>query len=80
MATQEKIKKGYIDYVLTHNERPKSVYSFVKKLKLTEADFYAYYAAFDSIEKMIWFELTSETINEIQKQELWANYTAMLNC
>ncbi len=76
MATQEKIKKGYIDYVLTHNEKPKSVYSFVKKLKLTEADFYAYYASFESIEKMIWFELTVETIDEIQKQELWAKYSS----
>ena len=76
MATQEKIKKGYIDYVLTHNEKPKSVYTFVKKLKLSEADFYAYYASFESIEKMIWFDLTTETIEEIQKQELWEQYSS----
>jgi len=76
MATAAQIKKGYVDYVLTHDERPKSVYSFVKKLKLTEADFYAFYASFDSIEKMIWFELTVETIDEIQKQEVWEQYTA----
>src|SRR4051812_26696883 len=76
MATQAQIKKGYIDYVLTHNEKPKSVYSFVKKIKITEAEFYAFYASFDSIEKNIWFELTIETIDEIQKQELWAQYSA----
>jgi len=76
MATAAQIKKGYIDYVLTHNEKPKSVYSFVKKLKITEADFYAFYASFESIEKNIWFELTVETIDEIQKQELWEQYSS----
>jgi len=76
MATAAQIKKGYIDFVLTHDEKPKSVYSFVKKLKLTEADFYAFYASFESIEKMIWFELTVETIDEIQKQELWQQYSS----
>ncbi len=76
MATAVQIKKGYIDYVLTHDEKPKSVYSFAKKLKITEAEFYAFYASFESIEKNIWFELTVETIEEIQKQELWAQYSA----
>jgi hypothetical protein len=76
MATQAQIKKGYVDFVLTHNEQPKSVYSFVKKLKITEDDFYAFYASFDSIEKNIWFELTVETIDEIQKQEVWDQYSS----
>jgi hypothetical protein len=76
MATAIQIKKGYVDYVLTHNEKPKSVYSFTKKLKITEADFYAFYASFESIEKNIWFELTVETIDEIQKQELWGQYSS----
>lgn len=76
MATQEQIRKGYIDYVLTNDEQPKSVYTFVKKLKITEADFYAFYASFESIEKNIWFELTVQTIDEIKKQELWLQYTS----
>lgn len=76
MATAAQIKTGYVDYVLTHDERPKSVYSFVKKLKISEADFYSFYASFDSIEKNIWFELTVETITQIQQQELWGQYSA----
>lgn len=76
MATAARIKKAYIDFVLTHDEQPKSVYSFAKKLKITEAEFYAFYASFESIEKNIWFELTVETIDEIQKQELWAQYSS----
>ena len=76
MATAAQIKKGYIDYVLTYNERPKSVYSFAKKLKIAEAEFYVFYPSFDSIEKNIWFELTSETIEQVQRQELWSQYSS----
>ena len=76
MATREQIKKGYVDYVLTHDEQPKSVYSFVKKLKITESDFYTFYASFDSIEKMIWVAFTTETINTLEEQEIWPQYSA----
>jgi len=76
MATSQQIKNGYIDYVLTHDEQPKSVYSFVKKLKISEAEFYEFYASFESIEKTIWVELTVETIDTIQQQEIWIQYSS----
>jgi len=76
MATSQQIKTGYIDYVLTHNEEPKSVYSFAKKIKISEAEFYEFYASFESIEKTIWVELTAETIDTIQQQEVWAQYSS----
>lgn len=76
MATAQQIRTAYIDYVLINDEKPKSVYSFVKKLKITEADFYEYYASFESIEKMIWVDLTIETISTIQEQEVWAQYSS----
>lgn len=76
MATAQQIRTAYIDFVLTNDERPKSVYSFVKKLKITEAEFYTFYASFDSIEKLIWVELTTETISTLQEQEIWAQYSS----
>lgn len=76
MARAQQIKSSYIDYVLTHNEQPKSVYSFTKKLKIPEAEFYQYYASFDSIEKIIWTELTIETIDTIRQQEVWPQYSS----
>ena len=76
MATAQQIRKAYIDYVLTNNEKPKSVYSFAKKNKITEAEFYQFYSSFESIEKTIWFELTFETINKIKEQEVWLQYTS----
>jgi len=76
MATALQIKNGYIDYVLTHDEQPKSVYSFVKKLKISESDFYEFYASFDSIEKNIWVEFIVETIDTLQQQEVWNAYSS----
>lgn len=76
MATAQQIRKAYIDYVLTNNEKPKTVYSFVKKLKITEADFYQFHSSFESIEKAIWFEFTFETISKIKEQEVWLQYTS----
>ncbi|MHA4893604.1 TetR family transcriptional regulator C-terminal domain-containing protein [Pedobacter sp. PWIIR3] len=76
MATAEQIKTGYINYLLTNGEQPKSVYSFSKKLKIEEADFYDFYASFDSIEKLIWVDLTVETIDTLQQQEVWQQYSS----
>jgi hypothetical protein len=76
MATAQQIRNAYLDYVLTNDEKPKLVYIFVKKLKITEADFYQFFSSFESIEKTIWFELTFETINKIKEQEVWPQYTA----
>lgn len=76
MATAEQIKTGYINYVLINDEKPKSVYSFVKKLKISEVDFYGFFASFESIEKVIWVELTVETIDTLQQQEVWNQYSS----
>lgn len=76
MATAQQIKTAYIDFVLTNDERPKSVYSFVKKLKITESEFYTFYASFNSIEKLIWVEFTTETISVLQEQDSWAQYSS----
>lgn len=76
MATAQQIRQAYLDFVLTNNEKPKSVYSFAKKIKITEAEFYQFYASFESIEKNIWFDLTFETITKIKEQDVWFQYSA----
>jgi hypothetical protein len=76
MASGSQIQNAYIDYVLTHNEPPKSVYNFAKKLKMTEADFYTFYASFTSIEKAIWADLTITAIAQIKEQEVWPQYSS----
>ena len=76
MPTAKQFKDAYIDYVLTHNEEPKSVYAFAKKLKTTETLFYDHYTSFASIEKHIWLDFTSETISTIKEQEVWLEFSA----
>ncbi|MEO8414706.1 MAG: TetR family transcriptional regulator C-terminal domain-containing protein [Ginsengibacter sp.] len=76
MATSEQIKKSYIDFVLTQGEPPKSVYIFAKKLKISEEEFYTFYASFESIEKAIWTDITLTTIKQVSEQEVWATYSS----
>lgn len=76
MATPEQIKNSYIDYVLTNGEPPKSVYTFAKKLKITEADFYKIYGSFGAIEKAVWEDLTLQALITIKEQQVWTQYTS----
>ncbi|MGY3054403.1 AcrR family transcriptional regulator [Pedobacter sp. UYEF25] len=76
MATANQIKESYIDYVLTHDEEPKSVYAFAKKLKITESSFYDHFTSFASIEKHVWVSLTAETIAKIKEQDIWAGFSS----
>jgi hypothetical protein len=76
MATAAQIQDAYTDYVLTHNEEPKSVYVFAKNIDITEQEFYNFYSSFIAVEKAIWADLTIKAIEEIQQQEVWVNYTS----
>lgn len=76
MATAQGIQDAYIDYVLTNNEPPKSVYIFAKNIGITEAEFYAFYSSFIGVEKAVWADLTIQTIAGIEAQEVWATYSA----
>ncbi len=76
MATAQEIQDSYIDYVLTNNEPPKSVYVFAKNIGITEPEFYAFYSSFTAVEKAVWTDLTTKTIVEIEAQEVWSGYSA----
>ena len=75
-TSSDQIKKSYIDYVLTNGEPPKSVYTFAKNLKISEAEFYKFYSGFASIEKAVWEDMTQKTLAKIKDQKVWAKYTA----
>ncbi len=72
----DQIQEAYIDYVLTNNEPPKSVYNFAKSLKISENEFYNHFASFSGIEKAIWTSLTITAISKIKEQEIWAQYNS----
>ena len=71
---REKIKKAYIEYVLENGHAPASIFKFVKELKLTENVFYDYFNSFENIDRTIWKDIFTETVNTIQAEEVWDEY------
>jgi hypothetical protein len=76
IITSQEIEEEYIDYVLTNNEPPKSVYDFAKKLNITEAEFYTYFSSFIAIEKAFWSNVTVKVIEKVKEQEVWPRYSS----
>lgn len=76
METKKIIQNAYIDYVLTHNSKPASVYVFAQNNAIAEEEFYKYYGSFDGIETDVWKQLFEKSITEVKIQEVWSQYNA----
>ena len=74
--SEERIREAYIDYVLTHNQKPVSVYAFMKKLRLSESVFYQYYPSFETLEAGIWDEIFSATLAAVTASPEFASFSA----
>ncbi len=72
---REKIKNAYIEYVLENGHAPASIFKFVKELKLTEDVFYDHFNSFENIERTVWKDLFTDTIDSIQSEEVWDEYS-----
>ncbi|KAA1242999.1 TetR family transcriptional regulator C-terminal domain-containing protein [Aquimarina sp. RZ0] len=59
----------YMNYVLEHEEYPKSVYKFCKESKIKEEEFYNFFGSLDSVRKGIWNTFFSTTMDAIHKNE-----------
>lgn len=70
------IRKKYIEYVLEEGKKPASVFAFAKKLKMSESDFYAFYASFEAIEKDFWASVFNETLEQLQADATYQGYSA----
>jgi hypothetical protein len=80
--TKDKIVSLYMDYVLEHSEKPKSVYTFSKANDFTETEFYAYFGTIESIEKEIFkmfIEKTVELLNKNKEYEMYDMKSKMLS-
>lgn len=74
--TKENIITYYMDYVLEHNENPKSVYIFAKQNNFEEAKFYEFFTAFEAIEKGIFEAFFENSLHILQKSEDYENFDA----
>ncbi len=75
MDKSEKIKQAYIEFFLENGTQPPSVYSFTKKLKMKESEFYDHYNSFELLESDIWLGFLKETVAKIESDSVYATYT-----
>lgn len=70
------IIEGYKAYVLEDGHSPASIYKFSKELKMKEEEFYTYFTSFEGIKSAIWVEIFEDTLADIEKQGVFADYSA----
>ncbi|NRB61188.1 MAG: TetR/AcrR family transcriptional regulator [Winogradskyella sp.] len=75
-TTQNDIVSLYMDYVLTHNQRPKTVYAFAKENKFEEQKFYEFFTSFDVLEQSIFQIFFDNTLELLNKSEDYQNFEA----
>ncbi|WP_426429995.1 TetR family transcriptional regulator C-terminal domain-containing protein [Winogradskyella sp. HB-48] len=81
MAKKKNIKQsdiisGYMDYVLTHSQQPKSVYVFAKDNNFEEQHFYEFFSSFDALEQSIFKIFFDNTLEILEKSEDYLSYDA----
>jgi len=74
--TEKDIISYYMEYVLEHNEQPKSVYKFSKENDFEEANFYEFFASFEAIQKHIFKAFFDNTITALNKSEDYQSFDA----
>lgn len=67
--------QSYIEHTLEHGNAPVSVFAFSKKLGAKESDFYTFFNSFSALEREIWNNWITETIEMIENDESYRNYS-----
>ncbi len=67
--TKNNIISWYMDYVLEHDENPKTVFAFAKMNNFEESKFYEHFSSFEAIEKGIFEAFFTNSINALEKSE-----------
>ena len=66
----------YMDYVLTHNHKPNSVYAFAKDHNFEEQKFYEYFSSFEILEQSIFKIFFDNTLAVLEKSEDYQSFDA----
>ena len=76
IISKEDIISFYMDYVLEHDENPKSIFSFSKMNQFEESKFYEFFASFEAIEKGIFEAFFSNSLDALNKSEDYQMFDA----
>lgn len=74
--TPADIISNYMEYVLDHDKKPKSVYSFAKAKKFEEAKFYEHFGNFEALEQSIFKAFFDNTIAVLEKSDDYESFDA----
>lgn len=72
--SKDTIVSYYMNHVLEHNEKPKSIYKFAQQNGFSEAEFYTFFGTLDAIEKEILIQFFDKTIELLEKNPAYASY------
>ncbi|WP_367774006.1 TetR family transcriptional regulator C-terminal domain-containing protein [Flavobacterium sp. WC2421] len=72
--SKDKIVSMYMDYTLENNEKPKSVYQFMKLNGYSETEFYAFFGTLEGIEKEIYVLFLQKTVELLHKNKEYETY------
>ena len=74
--TKEKLITFYMDYVLEHNEKPKTIYAFAKANNFEEQKFYEHFGTFEALEKHIFNVFFENSIQMLEKSNDYNSFDA----
>jgi hypothetical protein len=66
----------YMDYVLMHDHKPKSVYAFAKDNNFDESKFYEFFGSFEVLEQSIFKVFFDNTHAALEKSEEYQSFDA----
>jgi len=72
--TSTDIISNYMEYVLDHDKKPKSVYSFAKAKDFEEATFYEHFGNFEALEQFIFKAFFDNTVAVLEKSEDYQSF------
>jgi hypothetical protein len=75
-ASDETLKKAYIQALLTSGVRPASVYKFCVDAGIKEDEFYDYFGSFDGVERAIWKGFIDKTIKRLQNDRSFKDFSS----
>ncbi|GGW70036.1 hypothetical protein DFQ11_10645 [Winogradskyella epiphytica] len=66
----------YMDYMLRHNQKPKSVYAFAKDHQFEEQEFYEFFGNFEALERTIFKTFFDHTLAALENSEDYHSFDA----
>lgn len=74
--SEKDIVELYMNYVLEHHDKPKSVYLFSKSNNFEEALFYKHFGSFEAVEKQIFKTFFDNSISLLQNSNDYQSFDA----